>query len=697
MVAFESSALLIMFVVLGKYLEEKAKSKTSKAISNLAKLTPDGATLVGTMTANTKEQQKEETFFEEKLIPLSLVQKNDILLVRPGEKVPVDGVVISGISAIDESMITGESMPVLKKSGDNVIGGTINSEGAFQFQVENVGNDTTLGRIIQLIEDAQMSKAPIQEFADKIGGSFVKVVLVISLSTLIIWYTLLNSTALDGIKETWPYLEDGFNDATLPFLFSISVLVIACPCALGLATPTAIMVGSGVGAKHGILIKGGEPLQLSSEVDTVVFDKTGTLTEGSPQVEDIVLLDFDGSKQDKEKEVEEIMFYAASAEYNSQHPIGKGILAKANDYGIGTKNADTEGEKETKTVKRTIIPPTDFMSQTGKGIKCSVEGHSIIIGNYSCIVESEKIPLNESAQQSLNELQMSGQTAVILAIDGTAKAIIGMIDKPKEEAAMVVGVLQKAMGIDVYMLTGDNFKTSSVIAARIGIPLSNVIADVLPGGKVDCIKRLQSSQSNDSNRNKQRQQHRVAMIGDGINDSPALTQADVGMAIGAGSDVAIEAAGVVLMNSNLKDVIVALDLSRKILKRIRLNYVWALGYNSMGIPVAAGALYPILHKTLPPFLAAFAMILSSISVLVSSLHLNLYKAPKVERHVTQQKDGYGPEQVIVTTGDGNTIKVELMCDSMKKGLGCKCNPATCVCHRCQKYGCNKNGSDDSDP
>lgn len=770
MQAFESSALLISFVILGKYLEAKAKARTSKAIANLAQLTPDEAALVGTVNAETLQEDK----FPERIIPLSLMQRGDVLQVRPGEKVPSDGTVQSGSSSVDESMLTGESVPVQKEEGDAVIGGTINLDGSLRVLVTVTGDDSTLAKIIRLVESAQASKAPIQEVADRISARFVPMVLFISAFTFAVWAALLNSGIIDDAKVTWPYIDEGFNDWTLPLLFSISVLVIACPCALGLATPTAIMVGSGVGARLGILIKGGEALEAATKIGAVVFDKTGTLTVGAPTVEDVILLNpvggasvlvgygaadgvlktvgeegghgekeqrggndstpivrdatininddggnskrkasqrgsslssrrkstlpraslrakpFPGRQSQsvhrdnasawleeqtqlevlKKAEIENILFFAACAEFGSEHPLAKGILAKAAEYGIG------EG------LRRPLVQADSFVAEAGKGVKCVIQGRSVNIGNRRSL-ESNSIDLARGTDDAMENLESRGQTAVVISIDGRTEAVIGLIDKAKDEAALTVNVLQQALGIDVYMLTGDNARTARVVAGDIGISPENVIADVMPEGKVDAIKRLQDEGKH------------VAMIGDGINDSPALAQADVGVAIGAGTDVAIETANVVLVNSKLTDVMVALDLARTIYTRIRLNFVWALGYNSLAIPVAAGVLYPAIHRALPPFMAALAMALSSISVLVSSLLLNRYRPPQFERKYGRalRKGRLGLERVSVVSQKASLLAPRLsvtnveikVCESMMRNEPCQCPPSSCECDAC----CNK--------
>ena len=541
MVAFESSSLLIAFVLLGKYLEAKAKSRTSKAVSSLANLSPATATLVG----------ENGNLIPERTIPASLLQRGDVLLIRPGEKIPTDGTVKSGSTSIDESMLTGESMPVNKVEEDSVIGGTINLNGSIEIEVATTGDDTTLAQIIRLVESAQSSKAPIQDFADRLASKFVPFVLIFAITTFVVWAALLNSSAIDQVKNTWPYKEQGFTDWTLPLLFSISVLVIACPCALGLATPTAVMVGTGVAARLGVLIKGGEPMETATRITAVCFDKTGTLTEGNPTVEDILLLSTRCSKMlggENEKDYEEwnetkvdgqlgkslctgqvtvsgknrrvsffdslrrrepmnpkdeaaatrisqrtldnILFFAASAERGSEHPLAKAIIAKAAERGIG------EG------LHRCLVPVKKFEATTGTGVRCDVEEHTIHIGNRRCLSAND-IEVTEGTYDAMAHLESKGQTAVVVSVNGQTEAVIGMIDQAKDDAALTLNVLQRALRIKTYMITGDNKRTASVIARDIGIPPDNIVADVLPSGKVDCVKRLQE------------EGECVAMIGDG--------------------------------------------------------------------------------------------------------------------------------------------------------------------------------------
>jgi len=709
MTSFETSALLITFVILGKYLECRAKSATSKALSELSCLSPSTATLVATqkiaddvspnLTATSNHHPTtnsttttEETPVPEEVIPLILLQLNDILLVRPGETIPTDGIITEGTTSCDESMLTGESTPVLKAARDHVIGGTVNLDGSIRILVTVLGTDTTLAKIVKLVEKAQESRAPIQEYADWISARFVPMVLLFAAGTFAIWATLLNFSLSDETKDRWPYSDEGLNDWTLPLLFSISCLVVACPCALGLATPTAVMVGSGVGARLGILIKGGEALQSTSKVTAVLFDKTGTLTVGCPMVKDVHLLsdrsaflfgkatrtsmdEGDGEALFRGRSLspdyarklamENILFVAACAENGSEHPLARGIVARATELGISE-----------------LVPAENFTNDIGSGITCTVAKHTIHIGNRRHL-ESNDITISPGTYDAMEHLEAKGQTSVTVSIDGQTEAVIGLIDQARDEASVVVNILMHAMGIKVYMLTGDNIRTATVVARDIGIPSSSIIADVLPQGKVDCVKRLQE------------QGEHVAMIGDGVNDSPALAQADVGIAIGAGTDVAIETAQVVLMNSNLTDVVTTIDLARTIFRRIQLNFVWALGYNTLALPIAGGALYPMMKVVLPPFVAGISMALSSLSVLCSSLLLNRYSPPKIDKIYgrTLRQGTLGLEALsVLSSFDRREKKIPVQCEGMVQGRGCSCPPEKCGCSSCIESGCCSNST-----
>ena len=679
---FESSALLISFVLLGKCMESLAKSETSSAITKLAELSTPFAHLV--------EDDSKNDYRD---IPTSLVQLDDVIAVKPGEKVPVDGIIVSGRTNIDESMLTGESMPVSKQEGDVAIGGTVNLNGVIKFRATSVGANTTINQIMVLVQDAQSNKAPIQAYADKISGIFVPFVVSCSLLTFVIWIGVLYSGIAENTTSTWPY-HKSMNDFTFSLLFAISVLVIACPCALGLAVPTAVMVGTGVGASHGILIKGGDVLEAATKIKTVVFDKTGTLTIGHPSVTDILLLETDekllntsskptvyrenGSKSgndgtefeipDKKlkaaehfrnqatkypKNVFEILRLAASLENGSEHPIAKGIIEKANSEGILSSD---------------FYFVNDFSNEAGKGINGNINGRSVHIGNRKSLADhNANVP--SGTFDAMECLERQGRTAVVVTINGKAKAVLGLLDEAKDDATVCVHVLQ-SMGMKVYMLTGDNFRTANAVAEKIGIEADHVIADVLPDEKASCITTLKKEGVG------------VAMIGDGINDSVALACADLGIAVGAGADVAIEAAGMVLMNSKLSDVITAFDLSRYVFNRIQWNFIWALGYNSLGIPIAAGVLYPFLHVAFPPFVAAAAMAFSSISVVISSLLLRMYSPPKLEKHYSSK----GLEKIRLSliepihprSQSSKSVIIEIKCEAMAYG-NCTCDPGSCEC------------------
>ncbi|DBA03460.1 TPA: hypothetical protein N0F65_002868 [Lagenidium giganteum] len=576
---FMTASMLIAFVILGKYLEAIAKGKTSEALSKLLELQAKSATLLLFNSAGT-------AIIEEKVVPIELVQRGDILKVVRGGSVPADGVVVYGEGRLDESMLTGESKTIKKTTGDKVLGATVNVDGLFHMKVTGVDNDTMLSQIIRLVEDAQTSKAPIQAYADYVASVFVPTVLVISGITFVTWYVLCLTKV---VPQSWIPTVD--SDFVFAFNFAIAALVVACPCALGLATPTAVMVGTGVGAEHGVLIKGGEPLEVAHSVDTILFDKTGTLTVGQPVVTDVVVLS-------KKLSTEELIFLAGSAELGSEHPLSKAII----DYA--------------KFLSKSLEQPTDFRGVSGRGISCFVGEKRIVIGNREWM-EDNGLKRHDSIvlHQATVTFQNAGKTSVYVGVDNELCAVFGVADAPRPEAIRTLQKLRK-MGLDVWMVTGDNKRTAFTIADQLGINRKNVMAEVVPSEKSNKVKTLQS------------QGRVVAMVGDGINDSPALAQANLGIAIGAGTEIAVETAGMVLMKSNLCDVITALDLSRTIFNRIRLNFFWALGYNILLIPLAAGALYP-LGFSIPPMFAGGAMALSSVSVVTSSLLLRYYTPPEI--------------------------------------------------------------------
>ncbi|CAD6262745.1 unnamed protein product [Miscanthus lutarioriparius] len=574
---FETSSMLISFILLGKYLEILAKGKTSEAIAKLMDLAPETATLL--------MYDNEGNVVGEKEIDSRLIQKNDVIKVVPGGKVASDGFVIWGQSHVNESMITGESRPVAKRKGDTVIGGTVNENGVLHVRATFVGLETALAQIVRLVESAQMAKAPVQKFADQISRVFVPLVIVLSLLTWLVWF-------LAGRFHGYPYswIPSSMDSFQLALQFGISVMVIACPCALGLATPTAVMVATGVGASQGVLIKGGQALESAQKVDCIVFDKTGTLTVGKPVVVNTRLF--------KNMVLREFFDYVAAAEDNSEHPLAKAIVEHAKKFHSEENHIWPEAR--------------DFISVPGHGVKAKVFDKSVIVGNKSFML-SLSIDIPMEASEILIEEEENAHTGIIVAMDQEVVGIISVSDPIKPNAHEVISYL-KSMNVESIMVTGDNWGTANAIGKEVGI--EKIIAEAKPDQKAEKVKELQLSGKT------------VAMVGDGINDSPALVSANVGLAIGAGTDVAIEAADIVLMKSNLEDVITAIDLSRKTFFRIRMNYVWALGYNIIGIPIAAGVLFPSTRFRLPPWVAGAAMAASSVSVVCWSLLLRYYKSPK---------------------------------------------------------------------
>ncbi|KAF3450042.1 hypothetical protein FNV43_RR06121 [Rhamnella rubrinervis] len=592
---FETSAMLITFVLLGKYLECLAKGKTSDAIKKLVELAPATAILI--------IKEKDGRCISEREIDALLIQPGDTLKVLPGAKLPADGMVVWGSSYVNESMVTGEAIPVLKELSSLVIGGTINLHGVLQIKATKVGSNTVLNQIISLVETAQMSKAPIQKFADFIASIFVPTVVTMSFLTLLGWYT---AGALGAYPAEW--LPENGNYFVFALMFSISVVVIACPCALGLATPTAVMVATGVGANNGVLIKGGDALERAQKVKYVIFDKTGTLTQGKATVTSAkVFTDMDRG---------EFLKLVASAEGSSEHPLAKAIVEYARHFHFfDDSSATKDGQNHSKdsTMPEWLFNVSEFSALPGKGVQCFIDGKQISVGNRKLMTECG-IDIPTHVENYVIELEESAITGILVAFDGKLIGVVGVADPLKREAAVVVEGLGK-MGVTPVMVTGDNWRTAQAVAEEVGI--QDVRAEVMPAGKADVVRSFQRDGSI------------VAMVGDGINDSPALAAADVGMAIGAGTDIAIEAADYVLMRSNLEDVITAIDLSRKTFARIRLNYVFAMAYNVVAIPVAAGAVYPSLGIKLPPWAAGACMALSSISVVCSSLLLRRYKKPRL--------------------------------------------------------------------
>jgi Cu+-exporting ATPase len=543
---FETTGVIITLILLGKSLEAVSKGKTGEAIKKLVGLAPKTAIILQGGA--------------EKEIPVEEVAVGDIIVVKPGAKIPADGTVTHGHTSIDESMLTGESMPVEKNEGDSVYAASLNTTGSIQFRTGKIGSDTVLAQIIKLVEDAQGSKAPIAKMADIVSGYFVPAVCGIALLTGIAWF-----------------LGSG-GDVEFALTIFISVLVVACPCALGLATPTAIMVGTGLGAAKGILIKSGGALENAHKINTVVFDKTGTLTEGKPAVTDVLTVD--------KTEPGHLLQIAAAAEKDSEHPLGQAIVQKARDRGFNLLSAE------------------NFNSITGRGIKATVSGQAVLAGNR-VLMDEENISLTALRGDS-GRLAGEGKTPVYIAVDDNLAGIIAVADVVKDSSKTTVERLQK-MGIEAVMMTGDNRKTAAVIAKQVGI--DRVLSEILPNGKAEEVKKLQAKG------------YKVAMVGDGINDAPALAQADIGVAIGSGTDIAMESADIVLMRSDLTDVPLAIDLSRRTIRNIKQNLFWAFGYNVALIPIAAGILHLFGGPLLSPVFAAGAMSLSSVSVLTNALRL----------------------------------------------------------------------------
>lgn len=543
---FEVAAVLIALVILGKYLEANAKGKTSEAISKLIRLSPKKAHII--------RNGKEIT------ISVDDVRVGDIIIVKPGEKIPVDGIIVSGSSSVDESMITGESLPVGKKVGDMVVGATINKFGTFNFKALRIGADTTLSKIIKMVEEAQGSRAPIQRFADRISSVFVPVVIMLSIATFAAWYFLFGATF------------------SFALVAAVAVVVIACPCALGLATPTAIIVGTGKGAQHGILIRNGEILETASKVNAIIFDKTGTITKGEPNVTDIIAHD------DKA-----LLKIAASLEKKSEHPLAQAILKKAKEMHIQLANV------------------THFRAVAGYGIEGHLGNKKVLLGNIG-LMKKNRIKISTSSVKEMQALENDGKTVVLLAENKIVTGMIAIADVVRDSSKEAIGKL-KTMGIDIYMITGDNERTAKAIAKQVGI--EHVFSEVRPDEKAGYVRKLQKK-------------FKVAMVGDGINDAPALAQADVGIAMGSGTDIAMETGGIILMKNDLCDVPTALKLSRMTLSKVKQNMFFSLIYNMLGIPVAAGALYTF-GILLSPIIAGGAMAMSSVSVVSNSLLLKMKK------------------------------------------------------------------------
>jgi Cu+-exporting ATPase len=551
-VYYEAAGVIIALILLGRLLEARARGRTSAAIKRLLGLQARTARVVRAG--------------QELDVPIAAVVVGDTIIVRPGEKIPVDGEVLAGASAVNEAMLTGESMPVEKRAGAEVYGATINQTGSFKFKATKVGRDTVLQQIVRLVEQAQGQRAPIARLADVISGYFTPVVILIAILTFVVWFTL-------APTET---------RLTFALVNFISVLIIACPCALGLATPTAVLVGTGRGAEHGVLIKGGAALETAHKVQTLVLDKTGTITRGQPAVTDVVTADgFDEM---------ELLRLAASAERGSEHPLGAALVRRAQAQGVALTNA------------------THFNALAGHGVEAEIDGRKLLLGNLR-LMDERKIELHSLREQAAS-LATAGKTPMFVAVDGAGAGVIAVADEVKPDAAAAVAAL-KQQGLEVVMITGDNEQTAAAVARAVGI--ERVLAGVLPAGKAAEVKRLQA------------EGQIVAAVGDGINDAPMLAQADVGIAIGTGTDIAIEAAGITLMRASLDGVVTAIALSRATIRIIKQNLFWAFVYNTLGIPIAAGALYPFTGWLLAPVIASAAMALSSVSVVTNSLRLRRFK------------------------------------------------------------------------
>ena len=559
-VYYEAASVIIALILLGRMLEARAKGQTSDALRRLIGLQAKTARVVRLVGSESSELD----------IAVEEVVPGDVVIVRPGEKIPVDGRVTEGRSAVDEAMLTGESMPVEKAPGDNVFGATINKTGSFRFEATKVGKDTALQQIVKLVQDAQGSKAPIARLADVISGIFTPIVLCIAVITFVTWFLLSPPEAR----------------FTMAFVNAIGVLVIACPCALGLATPTAVMVGTGKGAESGVLIKGGEALEMAHKLTTIVLDKTGTITAGEPVLTDVITTG--GISED------ELLALVASAERSSEHPLATAIVKGAQSRGL------------------TLAAATDFDAVAGHGVRATVGDRRLLLGNAK-LMRDEKLDIGDLAARS-DALAAEGRTPMFVAVDGVIAGLVAVADRVKPESAAAIAAL-KALGLDVVMMTGDNQRTADAVARQVGV--DRVLAEILPEDKARQVKALQAAGKV------------VGMVGDGINDAPALAQADVGIAIGTGTDVAIEASDITLLRGDLRGVVSAIALSKATIRTVKQNLFWAFVYNVIGIPVAAGLLYPMTGWLMSPVIASAAMSLSSVSVVTNSLRLRRFRAPQI--------------------------------------------------------------------
>src|SRR5829696_5785604 len=559
-VYFETAAIIITLILIGRLLETRTKEKASDAVRKLLDLQPKMAKVIR------KGEIEEE-------VPIEQVQEGEVIVIRPGERIPTDGIIIEGSSSIDESAVTGESIPVDKKKKDEVIGATINKSGLLKVKSTKVGQDTVLSQIITLVEEARTGKAQMQRLVDQVAKYFVPAVLAIAVGVGLGWYFI------------------GDIGVTFSLLAFVSVIIIACPCALGIATPAALMMGAGKGAENGILFKGGEHLEIAKKVKTIVFDKTGTLTKGKPSVTDVIDLS-DGIIGENE-----LLRLAAIAESGSEHPLGQAVVHKAKEKGIAV-----------------VSNPDSFEAVSGHGLKATYADHVVLIGNRK-LMDDNHIPVTESIDNTLKQLEIQGKTATLVAIDNKLSGIIALADTIKENAKEAIDILTKSMGIEVIMLTGDNERTAKAVASKLGI--NRIIAQVLPQQKEQIISKL-----------KDEEKKVVAMVGDGINDAPALARADLGIAIGSGTDVAKETGGIILIKDDLRDVVTALDLGRKTVSKIKQNLFWAFAYNTGLIPIAGGILVPFLGVGIfgwLPMLAGLAMAMSSVTVVGNSILLGKFK------------------------------------------------------------------------
>ena len=573
-VYFETAAIIITLILVGRLLETRTKEKASNAVRKLLDLQPKMAKVIR------KGGIEEE-------VPIEQVQEGEVLVIRPGERIPTDGIVIEGSSSIDESAVTGESIPVDKKKEDEVIGATINKSGLLKVKATKVGQDTVLSQIITLVEEARTGKAQMQRLVDQVAKYFVPAVLAIAVGVGLGWYFI------------------GDIGLTFSLLAFVSVIIIACPCALGIATPAALMMGAGKGAENGILFKGGEHLEIAKKVKTIVFDKTGTLTKGKPSVTDVIDLS-DGIIGENE-----LLRLAAIAESGSEHPLGQAVVNKAKEKGIAV-----------------VSSPDSFEAVSGHGLKATYADHVVLIGNRK-LMDDNHIPVTESIDNTLKQLEIQGKTATLVAIDNKLSGIIALADTIKENAKEAIDILTKSMGVEVIMLTGDNERTAKAVASKLGI--NRIIAQVLPQEKEQVISKL-----------KDEERKVVAMVGDGINDAPALARADLGIAIGSGTDVAKETGGIILIKDDLRDVVTALDLGRKTVSKIKQNLFWAFAYNTGLIPIAGGILVPFMGVGIfgwLPMLAGLAMAMSSVTVVGNSILLGRYK-PRFAIRKTKQKEIY---------------------------------------------------------